>query len=84
MEYLIKPFIDKYNLEGINFPSRKDKMEKIEKINLTIALDILYARNNKEILSTFQDMKQKDGIILQQNVIYIIKRNNIMVFLCLS
>ena len=84
MEYLIKPFIDKYNLEGINFPSRKDKMEKIEKINSTIALDILYARNNKEILSTFQDMKQKDGIILQQNVIYIIKRNNIMVFLCLS
>ena len=34
----IKPFIDKYNSEGINIPSEKRWLEKFEKNNVTIAL----------------------------------------------
>ena len=40
----IKPFIDKYNWEGINYPSEKDDWTKIKKNNLTIAFNILYAK----------------------------------------
>ena len=29
----IKPSINKYNWEGINFPSKKDNLKKIEKNN---------------------------------------------------
>ena len=39
----IKPFINKYNWEGINFPSEKDDWKKFEKNNVTIALNVLYA-----------------------------------------
>ena len=31
----IKPFIDRYNWEGINYPSKKDGCKKSEKNNLT-------------------------------------------------
>ena len=40
----IKSFINKYNCEGINFPSDKDDWKKIEKNNLTIALNLLYVK----------------------------------------
>ena len=43
----IKPFINKYNWEGINFPSEKDKWKKFEKKNVTIALNVLYAEKEK-------------------------------------
>ena len=37
-----KPFINKYNWKGINYPSKVDDWKKFEKNNPTIALDILY------------------------------------------
>ena len=40
----IKPFINQYNSEGISFPSETDDWEKIEKNNVTIALNVLYAK----------------------------------------
>ena len=40
----VKPFINKYKQEGINFPSEKDDRKKIEKNNVTIALNVLYAK----------------------------------------
>ena len=43
----IKPFINKYNWEGINFPSEKDDWKKFEKNNVTIALNVLYAKKEK-------------------------------------
>ena len=43
----IKPYIDKYNWEEINFPSEKDDRKKIEKNNLTIAFNVLYAKKEK-------------------------------------
>ena len=42
-----KTFINKYNWEGINFPSEKDDWKKIEKNNVTIALNVLYAKKEK-------------------------------------
>ena len=39
----IKPFINKYNWEGMNFPSEKDDQKKFEKNSVTIALNVLYA-----------------------------------------
>ena len=34
----IKPSINKYNWQGINFPSEEDDWKKSEKFNVTIAL----------------------------------------------
>ena len=43
----IKPFVNKYNWEGINFPLEKDDWEKFEKNNVIIALNVLYAKKEK-------------------------------------
>ena len=45
----IKSFINKYNWEGINFPLEEDDWKKIEKINVTIALNVFYAKEEKNI-----------------------------------
>ena len=37
----IKPFISKYNREGLNYLSEKDYWKKIEKNNQTTALNVL-------------------------------------------
>ena len=51
----IKPFINKYNWEGINFSSEKHDEKRFEKNNVTIALDVLYAKK-KYILLMFQNI----------------------------
>ena len=43
----IKPFINRYNWEGVNDPSEKDNWEKFEKNNLLIALNVLYVEKGK-------------------------------------
>ena len=43
----LKPFIREYDWEGINFRSEKDDWKKYEKNNITIALNVLYAKNEK-------------------------------------
>ena len=43
----IKPFMNKYNWEGINFSSQKDDWKRFEKNNVTIALNVLYAKKEK-------------------------------------
>ena len=43
----IKLFINQYNLKGIKFPSEKDIWKKIERNNTTIALTVLYPKNEK-------------------------------------
>ena len=43
----IKPFINKYNWEGINFPSQKDDCKNFQKNNVAITLSILYAKKEK-------------------------------------
>ena len=44
-----KSFINKYNSKGINYPSEKDDSKKFGKNNVTIALNVLYAKNEKNI-----------------------------------
>ena len=48
----IKPFINKYNWKGINYPSKIDDWKTFEKNNLTIALNILYIKE-KEICPAY-------------------------------
>ena len=43
----IKPSINKYQWEGIHFPSEKDDWKKIEKNNVTIVLNVFYAKKEK-------------------------------------
>ena len=43
----IKPFINKYNWEEINFSSEKDDWKKFGKTNVAIALNVLCAKNEK-------------------------------------
>ena len=54
----IKPFINKYSWEEINFPSEKDDRKKFEKSNVTIAFNVLYAKKEKYILLIFQKIIQ--------------------------
>ena len=48
----IKPFINKYNWKGINYPSKIDDWKTLEKSNPTIALNILYVKE-KEIYPAY-------------------------------
>ena len=43
----IKPFINKYNRQGINFPLAKNDWKKFQKNSPTIALNVLYAKKEK-------------------------------------
>ena len=45
----IKPFINKFELEGINFPSEKDDWKNLQKNNVAIALNVLYAKKEKNV-----------------------------------
>ena len=55
----IKPFINKYNWQGINFPSEKNDWKKSEKNNVTIALNVLHGKKEKiYILIMFQNITQ--------------------------
>ena len=49
---IIKPFISKYNWEGINYPSKLDDWKSFEKKNPTIAFNILFTKE-KEILPAY-------------------------------
>ena len=51
----IKPFIDKYNWKGIDFPAGIKDWKKFERNNKTIALNILFIPHN-EILHTNQNI----------------------------
>ena len=42
-----KPFMNTYNWEGINYSSEKDDWKKFEKNNVTIAINVLYAKKEK-------------------------------------
>ena len=54
----IKPCIDKYNWEGIDFPAGMKDWKKFEQNNKTIALNILYALHNKKTTNLACKSKQ--------------------------
>ena len=45
----MKPFIYKYNWKGLNFRSEKNDSEKFEKNNVALPLNVLYAKNERNI-----------------------------------
>ena len=47
----LKPYINKYNWEGIEFPAGPKDWIKFERNNKTIALNILYIKHNAETIS---------------------------------
>ena len=64
----IKPFINKYNWKGINFSSEKNDWKKIEKTNVTIALNVLYVKKKKknhiQLISQNINLNHKKQVIL--------------------
>ena len=68
----IKPFINKYNWKGTNYPSEKGNYRKFEKNNLRISFNVLYEKEikiwpayiSKYILfqNTSQTVKTNDSI----------------------
>ena len=63
----IKPFINKYKWEGINFSSEKDDCKKIEKNNVAIVLNVLYAKKEKTypvFVSKYNSNRKKQVILL--------------------
>ena len=63
----VKCFINKYNWEGINFPSEKDDSKKFEKNNVTIALNILYTKKETkypDYASKHNSNREKQVILL--------------------
>ena len=49
----IKPFIIKYDCDGINYPSKKNNWKKFDKNNVKIALSAFHAKKQKYIFSMF-------------------------------
>ena len=68
----IKPFINKYKWQEIHFPSEKDDWKKFEKNNVTIVLNVLYAKKEKmypAYVSKINSNREKQVILLMiQNV----------------
>ena len=61
----IKPFINKCNWQGINFPSEKDDWKKCQKNIVTIALNVLYAKKIFAYVSKKNSNLEKQVIILK-------------------
>ena len=45
----IKPFIDKYNWEKIDYPSKIGNWKMFEKSNLSVVLTILYTKEKEKL-----------------------------------
>ena len=63
----IKPFMNKYNRKGIRFSSEKDDWKKFEKNNVTIALNVLYAKKENvypAYVSKHNSNREKHVILL--------------------
>ena len=53
----IKPFIDQYNWEGIEFPAGIKDWKKFERNNKTIALNILFIPHNEKTINLANESK---------------------------
>ena len=52
----IKSFINKYNWEGINYPSKKEDWKKFEKNNVTVAINVCILKKKMYTLLMFQNI----------------------------
>ena len=53
----LKPYINKYNWEGINLPAELKEWQKFERNNHTIALNVLYVEQNTKKISVVYNSK---------------------------
>ena len=63
----IKSFLNKYNWEGIHFPSENGVRKKYEKNNVTITLNVLYAKKERiypAYISSHNSNREKRVILL--------------------
>ena len=65
----LKPYINKYNWEGINFPAGSKEWQKFERNNDTIALNVLYVEQNTKKISVvykskYNNKRKKQVILL--------------------
>ena len=62
----LKPYINKYNWKGIDFPAGPKDWIKFEKNNKTIALNVLYIPRNTKTISACRSEynKRKKQVIL--------------------
>ena len=65
----LKPYINKYNWEGIDFPAGPKDWIKFEWNNKTIALNVLYVQYNTKTISVayrseYNNMRKKQVILL--------------------
>ena len=78
----IKPFIDNYNWNDINFPTAKKDWNKFEVNNKDVALNILYVPfNTKKIEITY---KSKYNLVRDNQVILNLVRDNQVILLMIS
>ena len=65
----LKPYINKYNWEEINFPAGSKEWQKFERNNDTIALNVLYVEQNTKKISVvykskYNNKRKKQVILL--------------------
>ena len=65
----LKPYINKYNWEGIEFPAGPKEWGKFERNNKTIALNVLYIPHNIKTTSVsyrseYNNKRRKQAILL--------------------
>ena len=65
----LKPYINKYNWEGINFPAGSKEWQKFERNNKTVALNVLYIPHNTKTISVayrseYNNKRKKQVILL--------------------
>ena len=65
----LKPYINKYNWEEIDFPSEPKDWTKFERNNKTIALNVLYVQYNTKTISVayrseYNNKRKKQVILL--------------------
>ena len=59
----IKPYISKYNWEGIEFPAGSKDWKKCEQHNKTIALNILFIKQNTETITAAYTSEQSSNLL---------------------
>ena len=78
----IKPYVDKYNWAGINFPTPRNQWKKFEKQNPNVALNVLYIEGGKKVrqgyISKFNTVRAKcvDLLIVEIEKRSIIRQSN--------
>ena len=55
----LKPYINKHNWEGIDFPAGSKEWQKLERNNNTIALKVLYVKHNTKKISVVYRLQIK-------------------------